>query len=220
MTVTKHETKLPFPGFYHSIYDHEIDFHIERDCEYFAEEWGVDIERVRDTAFSHIDCSDAHKAIAELHCYTWLEMFSDETGIDLYSGFKFYGMTSPKYYNFETDRVFVQIPLPGLQQCFDACKRDGFKTLAATIEERFTSRDGFMSFYSNDLNAWLLKPLAEWDCNEMEALLIAMLALTCDAQEFCSDVDMTVVEQASGNGLCGVVNWDKVEVELMERASA
>ena len=217
MTI-KLEANLPFPGFYHSVYDHEIDYAIERDCEYFAEEWGVDIDKVSDAAFSHIDCSDAHRSIAELHCATWLERFTDETGIDLYSGFKFFGLTSPKFYNFETDRIFVQIPLPGLQQCFDACKCDGFKTLAATIKERFTSYDGFMSFYSNRLETWLEKPLAEWDCNEACTLLIATLALTCDADQFCSDVETTVSENASGNGLCDVVAWDKVEAELKENA--
>lgn len=216
--TTKLEANLPFPGFYYSHYDQEIDHAIERDCEYFAEEWGIDVYKVSDAAFSHIDCSDAHKAIAELHAATWLEMFTDETGIDLYSGFKFFGMISPKFYNFETDRIFVKIPLPGLQKCFDACKRDGFKTLAATIQERFTSRDGFMSFYSNELETWLAKPLSEWDCNETCTLLVATLALTCDPQGLDEDVEMSVIEEASGNGLCDVVAWDKVESELMENA--
>jgi hypothetical protein len=48
--------------------------------------------------------------------------------------------------------------------------------------------------------------------------LIATLALTCDPDQFCSDAEVSVVEEASGNGICDVVSWDRVEVELKENA--
>lgn len=214
MTVEKLEVNLPFPGFYYSWYDQEIDETINRDCEYFAEEWGVDVDAVFDAAFSNTDCAEAHEKIANLHCATWLEKFTDETGINLYSGFKFFGMTSPKYYNFETDRVFVQVPLPGLQMCFDACKVDGFKSLSEVIRDRFTSRDGFISFYSNRLEDWLEKPLAEWDCNELSTLLIATLAMHADEQDFDTEVQATVIEDGSGNCIFDVVNWGKVQEQV------
>ena len=219
MTIEKLEAAIPFCGFYHSTYDFEIDQTIERDCEYFAEEWGIDADKIADAAFSHTDCSDAHTAIAELHCATWLERFSDETGINLYEGLKFFGMTSPKYYNFETDRVFVKIPLTGFQQCFDACKADGFKELERTIRERFTSRDGFISFYSNSLETWLEKPLTDWDHNELETLLVATLSISTDVCDFASGVEMQVLEEGSGNGLFYCVDWAKVEEELREVAA-
>ena len=219
MTVEKLETAIPFCGFYHSTYDFEIDHAIERDCEYFADEWGTDAAKIADAAFSHTDCSDAHKAIAELHCATWLNRFSEETGIDLYQGFKFLGMTSPKYYNFETDRVFVKIPLSGVQQCFDACKADGFKELNRVIIERFTSCDGFISHYSNSLDDWLSKPLSDFDHNELETLLIATLAISTDVCDFASEVEMQVLEEGVSNGLFDCVDWAKVEEELREVAA-
>lgn len=219
MTVEKLETAIPFCGFYHSTYDFEIEHTIEREVEYFAQEWGVDPDKVADAAFSNVDCSDAHRAIAELHCATWLERFTDETEINLYQGFKFFGMTSPKFYNFETDRVFVKIPLTGFQQCFEACKADGFKELERVIHERFTSRDGFISFYSNSIDDLIEKPLTEWDCNELETLLLATLAISADVDDFASEVEMAVLEQGNGNCLFDCVDWTKVEAEVKEVAA-
>lgn len=44
------------------------------------------------------------------------------------------------------------------------------------MKERFTSRDGFASFYPNDLNQWIMaaRPNA-WDHNQVETLIIAKL---------------------------------------------
>lgn len=42
------------------------------------------------------------------------------------------------------------------------------------IKKRFTSYDGFISFYSNRIEDWLDKPLTEWDHNELGTLLYAL----------------------------------------------
>ena len=41
------------------------------------------------------------------------------------------------------------------------------------IKERFASYNGFISFYSNDINEWLVKPFPEWDLNELSSLFCA-----------------------------------------------
>lgn len=211
------ETAIPFCGFYCSVYDAEFDYAIERDSEHFAEQWGLDQFDVSDVAFKHFDLAPARKSVSECHVQFWGEQFSSETGIAI--GLEFSALTSPRFYNFETDRLFAKIALREAQKCFDACKSDGFTALRNVIKERFTSRDGFISNYSNRLEAWLAKPLAEWDCNEVETLLIAALSIHCDPQEMQSEVEMSVIEYMGGNGCFDCVEWDAVESELKGEAA-
>ena len=211
------ETAIPFCGFYHSVYDGELDYVIEHSSEHFAAEWGLDQFDVADAAFGHLDLTDSRKAVSETHVQFWGEAFSEETGLAI--GLEFSSLTSPRFYNFETDRLFAKIALSDAQKCFDACQRDGFTELRKVIIERFTSRDGFLSCYSNRLETWLAKPLAEWDCNEIETLLIAALSIHCEPQEMQSEVEFAVVDHASGNGLFECVDWDAVETELKGKAA-
>ena len=94
-------------------------------------------------------------------------------------GMTFESMDSPREYNFATDRVYGEIPLKVLREIFRRSKAEKHETLAAIIGARFTSYDGFASFYSPDLDSWLAKagPLAGWDHNELGTLLIAGLQM-------------------------------------------
>jgi hypothetical protein len=211
------ETAIPFSGFYYSLYDCEFDHSIERDCEYFADQWGVDQFEIQDLALKHLDLSDARDAVARTHLEFWGGTFNSETGLAI--DLEFSAFTSPRFYNFETDRLFAKIALSDVQKCFDACQRDGFTELRKLIIERFTSRDGFISHYSSRLETWLATPLAEWDCNQVETLLIAVLSIHRDAQEIASEVEMSTIEHASGNGLFDCVDWDAVQAELKGEAA-
>lgn len=216
-TQTTLETAIPFCGFYCSVYDAEFDYSIERDAEHFAEQWGLDQFDVSDMAFKHLDLAPARKLVAKTHVQFWGEDFSSETGIAI--GLEFSAMTSPRFYNFETDRLFAKIALHDVKKCFDACENDGFTSLRNVIKERFTSRSGFISNYSNRLEHWLAKPLAEWDCNEIETLLIATLSIHCEPQEMQSEVEMSVIDYMSGNGEFDCVDWEAVESELKGEAA-
>lgn len=92
-------------------------------------------------------------------------------------GLEFEEMTSPREYNFQTDRLFAKVPLKVMRDLFKRSAADDHATFAAVIRRRFTSRDGFSSFYSNDVATWTDKPLREWDHNEFGTLLIAGLEL-------------------------------------------
>ena len=211
------ETAIPFCGFYCSTYDGELDFLIERDSEFYAEEWGLDQFDVASAAFHHADTSEARGEIAKAHVQLWGEQFSFKTGIAV--RLEFSEMTSPRFYNFETDRLFAKIALHDVKKCFDACRSDGFTALRNVIKERFTSRSGFISSYSNRLETWLAKPLAEWDCNEVETLLIATLSINCDPLEMQSEVEVCVIEYMRGNGCFDCVDWGAVESELKGEAA-
>jgi len=145
--------------------------------------------------------------------------FEDDTGIALKP--RNIEMTSPKYYNFSTDRVFARVSETAIRSCYNlfaegkGCPHSPFHILEKLIKESFTSRDGFRSHYSNKLADWLAKPLNEWDHNEVMTLLVATLVY-CDIDpvDFNQDVEMSVIEWASGNGMIDVVDWDKVKAEV------
>ncbi len=219
------ETNIPFCGFYHSAYDREIDYTVENLAEYLAEEHDLTTEAVCDAMMGHCDFFDTWQAIARLHVAKWLELFSDDFGVDLYTGHEFSGLTSPKFYNFSTDRVFARISFDGVQTLFERQKADGFKVFGEILKERFTSYDGFISHYSNQVAAWLEKPLDEWDHNEVCTLLIASIALSEESpqcvQAFNDNVEYEVMDYGSGNGIF-MPDYDeeKLLAELKEGAAA
>lgn len=90
-------------------------------------------------------------------------------------GLVFETMTSPREYNFQTDRLFADVPLKVMRELFKRSAADNHAKLSHVIRQRFTSRDGFSSFYSNNLADWIAKPLREWDHNEFGTLIIAAL---------------------------------------------
>ena len=122
-----------------------------------------------------------------------------ETGIKLNA--KFSALVSPRSYNFTTDRIFVKIPLRAVKELY---KYVGAEKLNKAIEERFTSYDGFMSFYDNSLAAWP-KNLNEWDCNQIGTLL-----------EFPSPErirEYSIMEDSNCNGELDSILWGALDQE-------
>ncbi len=174
---------IPFPGFYESLLSGELDSVEERHVEYAAEEHELehpehlrlDARELGEVLFDTIDYAAAHQYLAREYVASADHILSDELGFPV--RLKFEEMTSPKFYNFETDRVFVNVPWRTVAMLKRISLADCHATLAATIKERHTSYDGFHSFYSNDLAEWLAKPMTEWDHNELGTLLRAVMTL-------------------------------------------
>jgi hypothetical protein len=176
--------RVPFAGFYGSIWSEEIDHiqEMEFDDEYrLAEQYprlAAIPQRERDMQRLYdVLCFDAasyglmHDAIAD--AYTDAFAYWLWESLDLGSDpveYKYEEMTSPKFYNFETDRIFAKFPERIFQAIIDQL---GPEEVAAQFKEMFTSRSGFCSFYDNTPPE---KPLAEWDHNELYALLEAWVA--------------------------------------------
>jgi hypothetical protein len=132
-------------------------------------------------------------------------------------GLVFESMSSPPFYNFETDRLFCMIPMASVQMMFDQSAKEGHSTLAKVIAERHTSRSGFASSYDNTLSEWLAKSLEDWDHNELETLLIAALTTvgadprdgsSYDYQSFKSSVfEATVENEGAYSAWSDAVDW-------------
>lgn len=188
--MTTQETvtiNLPFfPGFYESILSGILDSAVERETEYMVEKESSQryypetyfpeaLRLDHSDLWEHVSYSDAYRDIAKDYCEVFDQWMNDNLETPLGS-FKFESMDSPREYNFTTDRVYVTCPLAVIDSLYagiDVAK------LQATIEARHTSRDGFCSFYSNDLETWQDKAsdgLAELDHNELGTILSAAIA--------------------------------------------
>ncbi|OPF90229.1 hypothetical protein I8G32_02598 [Rhodopseudomonas palustris] len=174
---------LPFPGFYDSLYSSEIDDIEQREAEYFAEhrqdedgvppELRIDQDKVAEILLDVTDYSAAYLTLAKTYSAAFDHVVSAE--LDLKLSLVWEEMTSPRAYNFETDRIFCSMPLSVAEELLRRSEAAGHEILAEVIRKRFTSRSGFSSFYSNDINDWLEKPLEIWDHNEVGTLLAAMM---------------------------------------------
>ncbi len=209
---SKREVVLPFPGFYNSIYSSAIDFAEENEAEFAAEreadarhypETFQADERLRLTAadfaelcFEHCDYGKVYHKVAQFYVEAFDGWAHDELELPANS-FAFVILDSPREYNFTTDRVFATVSEEAIAALFACSAAEGHAALAEVIRERFTSRDGFIPFYDDELESWLEKPLAEWDHNELGTLLRACIQLV-DAGD---DFEMELYERTfSGNG--------------------
>lgn len=188
------EVNLPFQGFYSSIWDGGIDSHVEQESEYWREDLArtaeifplLNLEEMEESDWIRLaelyscDCINYSEVYAEM-ARAYAEEFGDwlADSLDLEgTSATFSAMESPRFYNFETDRVFANIALPILRDILARLLADdrGREVLEETIGDRHTSRSGFISFYSSDESEWLEKPLEGWDHNELGTLVRAWVS--------------------------------------------
>ncbi len=135
----KVKTYLPlFRGFYGSHWDdpcfdgEEDIYNLPNDKEFWE----------------FVDWNAYHEHIAIEMCNEVQYLLSD-----FVSDIEFERISSPKYYNFENDSIHCEIT-------FDEEKvmeylNENQDAFSVYIRERYTSRDGFMSFYENNALEWL-----------------------------------------------------------------
>jgi hypothetical protein len=139
-------------------------------------------DRVRCTCRWHVVHLAYAKEFAESYC--------EEVGI---RDTRFESMDSPKFYNFETDRLFIDLPLEEVQRLRRETSTASLDHVAA---ERHTSRSGFTSFYSPDWRAW--DDVTGWDHNQLQTLVEAYVRDTQGEVE-----EAQLMDGARGNGQLG-----------------
>lgn len=217
-----------FPGFYESILsqalDHvqerEVDYNDERESlqEYYPETYWP--EELRLTSWQYgeplSDCTN-YSAAYEAMARDWCESFDDWAMDNLATpanAFTFESMISPRFYNFETDRVFCTVPLAVMESLWQGLGRD---KLQSVIESRHKSRSGFISFYDSDIESWLEKSPVDMDHNELGTLLVAAMAQAGFGDD--SDIQWQLCEPILENDyqyLDQHCNWQKLESKLRE----
>ena len=165
--MNKLESTIPFCGFYCSFIDddiyHQIGQQIEWDCDIY--DLNEDEQQVLEDSYLSINRSYFYNEIAKDYTNFYIDALNDRLeGFNLNA--KFNLLTSPREYNFETDRIFIDIEKNHAIDFIKYIIKNYKKELEEKIKERFTSRDGFWSHYKNSLDLWT-KDYSEWDHNQI-----------------------------------------------------
>ena len=174
--MSKHALRLMFfSGFYNSIHDSVFDSETESILEdYPGKKWD-------DFRWTYN---------WDGYARSYVNAINSEIGMKL----EFRNLWSPREYNFATDEIYCFLKADDVKKISSALNSETLKRL---IKERFTSRDGFSSFYSNDIEEWKEKLTLEWDEIELGTLLDAWLI---DNDFDLSGLDYWGFEECSCNG--------------------
>ena len=171
--MKKLESTIPFCGFYNSIIDADIENEIDSLTKYYSELYDLNKseEELLSNSFLSVNNNNFYNEI----CKDYTSFYIDNLNVLLNYAYpdhgftlnaKFSLLTSPREYNFETDRIFIEIEE---NHCIDFIKyiiKNYKKELEKIIKTRFRSESGFISFYKNSLDLWP-KDYSEWDHNEI-----------------------------------------------------
>lgn len=136
------KTTINFGGFYNSIHDGNIEWA----CESFysddngACDWDIILDNV--------DFKKLHKVYIDLYC----DLFSDwlKENYNLAIKFKNISLSSPREYNFETDKILCDINHDENESLINAMYAK--PAFLDWVKDRTKSRSGFISFYDfNDV---------------------------------------------------------------------
>lgn len=187
------EMRIPFMGFYNSRLDWEFDRAFE---QMFQDSNGCNINsELHNRAWNVVDFSFAYRDAAR----DWAERLIFELKLD---GAKFVTVESPREYNFETDRIFINVPASQIARIYAETDPDILERIA---NELFTSRSGFISHYDPCVSDW--GDVSDWDHNQLYALILAHIE-TVGAFKDADDMQDEWLEGSSGNGDFYTWIWD------------
>ena len=165
--MNKLESTIPFDGFYNSYFSSDIEHQIGQQIEWDADIYDLneDEEQILRDNYLSVNRSSFYNEIAEHYTDLYIDALNERLeGFTLKA--KFNLLTSPKEYNFETDRIFIDIERDHAIDFIKYIIKNYEKELENKIKERFTSRSGFWSHYKNGLDLWT-KDYSEWDHNQI-----------------------------------------------------
>lgn len=170
--------EVPFSGFYHSIHDMHIDnwvdFMLEGDE---AEYLGISNDELSDKLYM-MDYSKIRKAICEHYINAYNSIFQDNFNINL--DLKFSEMTSPQFYNFETDRLYCTIEKSVFDQVVALLDESNIQE---TLSDKYKSHSGYHVFDST------LQAIQDKDYQRFSSDILEMLLPEQDVTDHCEYTD-------------------------------
>ena len=163
--MNKLESTIPFDGFYESFISADIDHQIGQQIEWDSDIYDLNEDEQQILWNNYLDMNRSYfyNQIAEDYTNFYIEILNRRLkGFILKATYKLF--TSPREYNFETDRIFIEIEENHAVDFIKFIVKNYQKELEKKIEDRFRSRSGFISFYKNSIDLWT-KDFKEWDCN-------------------------------------------------------
>tara|TARA_R100000734_G_scaffold1575_1_gene1613 strand:+ start:229 stop:909 length:681 start_codon:yes stop_codon:yes gene_type:complete len=165
--MNKLESTIPFDGFYNSYISSDIEHQIGQQIEWDTDIYDLneDEQQILWDNYLSVNRSSFYNEIAEHYTDLYIDALNERLeGFTLKA--KFNLLISPREYNFETDRIFIDIQE---NHCIEFIKfiiKNYKKELEKKIQDRFTSGSGFWSHYKNGLDLWT-KDYSEWDHNQI-----------------------------------------------------
>ena len=144
------ETYLPvFSGFYGGYFESQADSLAEIEYEYYRDTYCEDLE-FDDLEF---DYKSFYNDCAECMVF---EVRDELVSLGFVSDIDYQNISSPKYYNFSNDSINVAIKLKdeNITKIMNYLN-ENTEEFAEYLKGKYTSCDGFISSYSNDVNEWL-----------------------------------------------------------------
>lgn len=187
------DAKIPFSGFYESKWSKGIDDEEEQYFEHLREEHSIhadDMQALHEWMWRNSKYHKSYETLAQEYVEPFQNFINEALGMKI--KLSFLRMTSPKYYNFETDHLHVDISLAHVRGLY---KRIGMVNLRKAAKAMFTSHDGFISHYPNDVDEWPAIP--EWDCNHIYCLFYAAGYVI---ESEADDWEWSIYEAMSENG--------------------
>lgn len=208
------ETYAPiFNGFYGTAFSFEPDMYCVMDnlCENFTENQKRLIRKFCDENY-YLAIKDNYKNytidVAEAVCEFLSEKVSEmlKTNVE----FEFQNIHSPKYYNYSNDSINVNLKCD-----FDTFMnnllffiKQHIKEFEQYIKDNYTSCDGFMSYYSNDVKDWIKNEYGEHEIGSM--LEFALRVFDEDIEE---EMIYYVLENVYAEGYCDFTDDFKALLE-------
>jgi hypothetical protein len=165
--MNKLESTIPFDGFYESFISADIEHQIGQQIEWDSDTFDLneDEQQILWDSYLSVNRSYFYNQIAEDYTNFYIDALNERLeGFTLKATYKFF--TSPREYNFSTDRIFIEIEENHVIDFIKYIIKNYKKELEKKIEDRFTSRSGFSSFYKNSIDLWP-KDYSEWDHNQI-----------------------------------------------------
>ena len=138
--IFENDTLIVFEGFYESNL-------FNSDTEYYLNELLQDSEHPETYEITGQNYKDYKKSVCELHADILMDILK-ENGFTIVKSIKYYGMWSPSYYNFYTDKIKLNVDF-NLNELKKYCFKENKNDFNFYINKKYSSRSGFISFVDN-----------------------------------------------------------------------
>ncbi len=200
---------LPFAGFYESRWSGIADWYVEHESEFEAEGRDGEIPEPLRTPnaagdlWERVDYKAWETALSRSYADALAKRVAEECDLPGFA-LSFESLDSPRFYNYDTDRIFCDISDSDVSRLVAAAQASG--CLETVARERHESRSGFSSFYDPDVSTW---NLSELDHNQLCTMLIAALGGSEAVEAIERDIYEDLAEDAHGNcRLDQYIDWE------------
>lgn len=191
-------TTIPFSGFYNTIHSYTVDQALEQSISDSSGCHPIS-DRISEELCWHYPTPMAQ--YTRQYVADFVAKLNEETGLNI--ALEWESVTSPREYNFETDRIFATITEADVRALLAAVER---ADLDRAAKDEFTSYSGFISHYANRVSEW--GDVAEWDHNQIGTLLKAAVS-----QFFGDDWEMDIVSEYNSNGEVDAWLWEEMDTD-------